>query len=404
MLQAHDLECQRGDRRLFSALAFELRPGQLLRVAGANGSGKTSLLRLLAGLALTAAALWILDEPLNALDAGAIGVLTALMVLPLNAPILIFGAGAVTQQMAGLDVGALLSLLGALLALALAPWALAHGLRVACEWEPGTAFATVTSMSHAIHRTAFAERLPRSRWFRFAAPSNFYELAGRLLPWFWGAALLFGVAGLIVGLVIAPTDFQQGDAYRIIFIHVPAAWMSMLIYLAMAFWAGLGLVLNTRLSSMMATALAPTGALMTFIALWTGALWGKPTWGAWWVWDARLTSELLLLFLYIGFMALQAASDDPRRGDRAGAILALVGVVNVPIIYFSVTWWNTLHQGSSISLTRAPSMANTMLAGLLLMVAAFWAWSIAVALYRVRSIILEREHGNDWVTELEEAR
>ena len=157
-------------------------------------------------------------------------------------------------------------------------------------------------------------------------------------------------------MLIAPTDFQQGDAYRIIFIHVPAAWMSMLIYVVMAFWAGLGLVLNTRLSSMLATALAPTGALMTFIALWTGALWGKPTWGTWWVWDARLTSELLLLFLYLGFMALQAAADDPRRADRAGAIVALVGVVNVPIIYFSVKWWNTLHQGSTINMTKAPTL------------------------------------------------
>ena len=252
--------------------------------------------------------------------------------------------------------------------------------------------------------SAFTPTLSRPRWFHFAAPATFYALAGRLLPWFWVAAALFGAAGLWVGLVIAPSDFQQGDAYRIIFIHVPAAWMSMLIYVVMAVWAGLGLVLNTRLSSMMATALAPTGALMTFIALWTGALWGKPTWGAWWVWDARLTSELLLLFLYIGFMALQAASDDPRRGDRAGAILALVGVVNVPIIYFSVIWWNTLHQGSSISLSRAPSMASVMLAGMLLMVAAFWAWSIAVSLHRVRSIILERERGNDWVIQLAEAR
>ena len=241
------------------------------------------------------------------------------------------------------------------------------------------------------------------RWMHYAAPANFYGLAGRLLPWCWGAALLFGAAGLVVGLLVAPSDFQQGDAYRIIFIHVPAAWMSMLIYLAMALWAGLGLVLNTRLSAMMATALAPTGALMTFIALWTGALWGKPTWGTWGVWDARLTSELLLLFLYFGFMALQAASDDPRRADRAGALLALVGVVNIPIIYFSVKWWNTLHQGATVSVTRAPSMATVMLVGMLLMVAAFWAWSIAVALHRVRSLILEREGDAEWAQRLPEA-
>jgi heme exporter protein C len=240
----------------------------------------------------------------------------------------------------------------------------------------------------------------RMRWFRFAAPQVFYPVIGRLLPWVVAVAVLLALAGLTVGLLIAPTDFQQGDAYRIIFVHVPAAWMSMLIYVVMAFWAGVGLVLNTRLSSMMATALAPTGALMTFIALWTGALWGKPTWGAWWVWDARLTSELLLLFLYLGFMALQGAIEDPRRADRAGAVIALVGVVNVPIIYYSVQWWNTLHQGSSVSVTRAPSMASDMLLGMLLMVGAFWAYSIAAALHRLRSIILEREKSTEWVQRL----
>jgi heme exporter protein C len=243
-----------------------------------------------------------------------------------------------------------------------------------------------------------------SGWLRFASPGNFYRLAGRLMPWCWTVAALCAGAGLWIGLVVAPSDFQQGEAYRIIFIHVPAAWMSMLIYVVMAFWAGVGLVLNTRLSFMLASALAPTGALMAFIALWTGALWGKPTWGTWWVWDARLTSELLLLFLYLGFLALQAAIDDPRRADRAGALVALVGVVNVPVIYFSVRWWNTLHQGASISLTRAPSMAAPMLAALLLMAVAFWAWSIGVALHRVRSIIIEREIGSEWVSRLTEAR
>jgi heme exporter protein C len=173
--------------------------------------------------------------------------------------------------------------------------------------------------------------------------------------------------------------------------------MSMFIYLVMAFWAGVGLVFNTRLSGMMATALAPTGALFTFVALWTGALWGKPTWGTWWVWDGRLTSELILLFLYFGFMALQAAIDEPRRADRAGAVLALVGVVNIPIIYYSVKWWNTLHQGASVNLTSAPTMAATMLAGMLLMALAAWMYSIAASLHRVRSIILERERGADWL-------
>jgi len=164
----------------------------------------------------------------------------------------------------------------------------------------------------------------------------------------------------------------------------------MFIYLVMAGYCALALVLHTRLSSMMASALAPTGALFTAIALWTGALWGKPTWGTWWVWDARLTSELLLLFLYLGFIALESAIEDPRRAERACAVLGVVGVVNIPVIYFSVQWWNTLHQGASISLTAAPSMAMTMLLGMLLMTLACWMYSICVALIRVRCIMRER--------------
>jgi len=179
-------------------------------------------------------------------------------------------------------------------------------------------------------------------WFKYSSPQTFFPLAGKFVPWFGALALVACAAGLYIGFFRAPTDAQQGEAYRIIFIHVPAAWMSMFLYLVMAFWAGLGLAFNTRLSGMMASAIAPTGALFTFLALWTGSFWGKPTWGTWWVWDARLTSELILLFLYFGFMALQAAIDDPRRADKAGALLALVGVVNIPIIYFSVKWWNTL--------------------------------------------------------------
>ncbi len=234
-------------------------------------------------------------------------------------------------------------------------------------------------------------------WFKFASPASFYPMAGRLVPWFSAAALLLAAAGLWVGLAIAPTDAQQGEGYRIIFVHVPASWMSMFIYCVMAFWSALGLSFNTRLSGMMTSALAPTGALFAFLSLWTGSLWGKPMWGAWWVWDARLTSQLILFFLYLGFIALQAAIDDPRRADKAGAILALVGVVNVPIIYFSVQWWNTLHQGASVSMTKAPSMAHTMLAGMLLMALAFWAYTIAMALIRVRCIILERELTSEWV-------
>ena len=234
-------------------------------------------------------------------------------------------------------------------------------------------------------------------WFKYSSPATFYGLAGRLMPWFAIGALALFAAALYVGFFLAPTDFQQGESYRIIFIHVAAAWVSMFLYLLMAGYAALGLIFNTRLSAMMAQAIAPTGALFTFIALWTGALWGRPTWGTYWVWDARLTSELILLFLYVGFIALQASIEDPRRADRAGAVLAIVGAINVPIIYFSVQWWNTLHQGASVSLTRAPSMAAIMLTGMLLMVFACWFYAIAVVLMRVRAIILERERGAAWV-------
>lgn len=238
-------------------------------------------------------------------------------------------------------------------------------------------------------------------WFKYSSPASFYSLAGKMIPVFVFISVILLVAGLYVGFFVAPTDFQQGEAYRIIFIHVPAAWMSMFLYVVMAFWAGIGLAFNTRLSSMLATAIAPTGAMFTFIALWTGALWGKPMWGTWWVWDARLTSELILFFLYIGFMSLQAAIDDPRRADKAGAIIALVGVINIPIIYFSVQWWNTLHQGASVSINQAPAMATTMLTGMLIMVFASWMYSIAVILKRTRVIILERESHAAWVAELQ---
>jgi len=240
---------------------------------------------------------------------------------------------------------------------------------------------------------------PRFNLYWFASPQTFYPLAGRLIPVFVVLAVVLTLAGLYIGFLVAPTDATQGESYRIIFIHVPAAWMSMFLYVVMAFWAAIGLAFNTRLSSMMATAIAPTGALMTFLALWTGALWGRPTWGAYWVWDARLTSELILLFLYLGFIALQAAIDDRRRADKAGAVLAIVGVINVPIIYFSVKWWNTLHQGASVSV-KGSSMATTMLWGMLVMALAYWMYSIAAVLYRARTIILERERRTDWVREL----
>jgi heme exporter protein C len=240
----------------------------------------------------------------------------------------------------------------------------------------------------------------RIRWFTFAAPPRFYALTGALIPWLWVLAALLAVAGLYVGFFVAPTDAQQGESYRIIFIHVPAAWMSMVIYLAMAGWAAIGWMFNARMAAMLAHALAPTGALFTFIALWTGAFWGKPAWGTWWVWDARLTSELILLFLYLGYIALVEAIDDVRRADKAGALLAIIGAVNIPIIYFSVRWWSTLHQGATISLTAAPKMASTMLTAMLLMTLAFWAYAFAVVFMRARAIVLERESHADWVREL----
>jgi len=241
-------------------------------------------------------------------------------------------------------------------------------------------------------------------WYKYSSPATFYPLAGKLIPWFGWAAAILTVVGLVIGLGIAPTDFQQGEAYRIIFIHVPSAWLSMFIYLVMAFWGAMALGFNTRLSAMMAQSLAPTGALMTFIALWTGSLWGRPTWGTYWAWDARMTSELILLFLYLGVIALRNAIDDPRRADRACAVLSLVGAINIPIIYYSVKWWNTLHQGSSINVGAAPKMATIMLTGMLVMSFAAWFYAIAVSLHRVRAIIVERERGSAWVNALPEVR
>jgi len=238
------------------------------------------------------------------------------------------------------------------------------------------------------------------RLFNFAAPSRFYALTGVLNPWLWLLTAVFAVAGLYMGFMVAPVDATQGNAYRIIFIHVPAAWMSMILYLAMAFWAAIGWAFRARMAAMLARAIAPTGAMFTFVALWTGALWGKPSWGAWWVWDARLTSELILLFLYLGYIALVEAIDDPRRADQAGALLSVVGAVNIPVIYFSVRWWNTLHQGASISMTAAPKMASTMLMAMLLMTVAFWAYAFAVVFMRVRAIVIERERHTAWVSEL----
>ena len=240
-------------------------------------------------------------------------------------------------------------------------------------------------------------------WFKYSAPTTFYGLAGKMIPWFAVSSALLLLAGLYLGFAVAPMDATQGEFYRIMFIHVPVSMLSMFLYLIMAGYAALGLIFNTRLSSMMASAIAPTGALFAFLSLWTGALWGKPMWGAWWLWDARMTSELILLFLYLGFIALHASIDDPRRADRAAALLAIVGSVNVPIIYFSVQWWNTLHQGSTIKFSGT-SMHVAMQQALLVMLLACWMYAVAVVLARLRSIILERERNTVWIAELPEVK
>ncbi len=235
---------------------------------------------------------------------------------------------------------------------------------------------------------------------KYGAPKRFYRLAGRLVPWFAAITVLLFVSGLYLGLYWAPPDYQQGDAYRIMFVHVPNAWMSMMTYVIMAAFAATGYVWNVRLADMLAKASAPLGASFTLTALVTGSLWGKPMWGTWWVWDARLTSELVLFFLYIGYMALQASIDDPQRAARASAILAVIGVINIPIIHYSVYWWHTLHQPASLTVTGQPKIYMTMLIPLIVMSIAFLFFYLTMLLVRVRSEILLRERHSDWVRKL----
>lgn len=240
--------------------------------------------------------------------------------------------------------------------------------------------------------------------FHYAAPATFYPLAGRMTPWFTAIAIATLVVGLYWGFFETPDRLggsnPQKEYYRIIFVHVPAAWMSMWLYVVLAGWSAIGLVFNTRLSYMMAAAVAPTGAMFTFVALWTGSFWGRPSWGTWWDWDPRLTSELILFFLYAGYMALHSAIDDARRADRASALLALVGLVCVPVIFWSINCPDpnncaALHQRSSMS-----QMEPNILWAMLTLTFSFWMYSFATSLARVRGIILAREADTEWVREI----
>lgn len=238
------------------------------------------------------------------------------------------------------------------------------------------------------------------RFHKYASPPYFHAFARRLSPWLFGASAVLFVAGLVGGLVLAPADYQQGDSFRIIYIHVPSAWLSMFVYMVMAGAGAVGLIWKVKMGDIVARACAPLGASFTFLALATGSLWGKPMWGTWWVWDARLTSELILLFLYLGYLALQSAIEDRRAAARAGAVLAIVGVVNIPIIHYSVEWWSTLHQGPTVTKFDAPSIATSMLIPLLAMTLAFKTLFAAVLLVRTRCEILEFEQHTTWVREL----
>jgi heme exporter protein C len=235
-------------------------------------------------------------------------------------------------------------------------------------------------------------------WFhRLASPPTCYRTAGRLRAWFWVPAVLLLGYGLVNGLFVAPKDYQQGDAYRIIFIHAPSAWLSLLAYSTMAIASVVALIWRIKLAHALAAALAPIGASFTFLCLVTGSLWGRPMWGAYWAWDARLTSELVLLFLYVGYMALRSAFDETDRADRASAMLALVGFVNVPVIHFSVNWWNSLHQGSTVIRAGGPAMPSSMLWPLLACFFGFTLLMCYMACVRLRAEILIRERQAHWL-------
>lgn len=238
-------------------------------------------------------------------------------------------------------------------------------------------------------------------WFhKLGSPPTFFRFAGALRPWLLGLALVAGAIALYGGLILAPADYQQGDAYRIIFIHVPSAWMSLFIYAVMAVAAFVALVWHMKLAEIIAMECAPIGAAFTFITLVTGSLWGKPMWGTWWEWDARLTSELVLLFLYLGVIGLYHAFEDPRRGARAAAFLVLIGIVNLPIVHYSVVWWNTLHQGSTVRLLGPSKIDASMVWPLLTMMLATKLYFGASLLGRAQTALVALERGKDWVARL----
>jgi heme exporter protein C len=237
-------------------------------------------------------------------------------------------------------------------------------------------------------------------WFyKLASPPYVYGTAAVLAPWFLGLAAIAIGYGLVDGLVFAPPDYQQGDAFRIIYVHVPSAWLSLFAYICMAVAAAIALIWRIKMGHAVAAASAPIGASFTLLALVTGSLWGRPMWGTYWAWDPRLTSELILLFLYVGVMSLRSAFEDPARGDRAAALLALVGVVNVPIIHFSVVWWNSLHQGATVARLGKPQMAASMLWPLLSMALGFMLFYGAVLCMRLQGEVLNRERQAKWVAE-----
>jgi len=237
-------------------------------------------------------------------------------------------------------------------------------------------------------------------WFhKLSSPPYAYRIAGKLRPWFLWPSLLMMVVAAYGGLVLSPPDYQQKDAFRIIYVHVPPASMSLMVYVAMAIAAAVGVIWRIKLAHAFAAACAPVGAWFTALTLAVGSIYGKPMWGTWWEWDPRLTSELIQLFLYLGYMALRSSFDDTQRADRASAILAIVGVVNVPIVKYSVVWWNSLHQGPSISKLDAPSIDSSMLWPLLLMMLAFVLYFAAVMCDRLRTEILKRERSARWLVE-----